>query len=97
MSSRIRLTRRAHADLKAIAKFTRQSWGEIQCQRYLRALDAWLSWLADHPDAGRSRDDIAAGSRSFRQNAHIVFYRTRPGGIDVLAIVHASMDTPPLE
>ncbi|WP_138509503.1 type II toxin-antitoxin system RelE/ParE family toxin [Maricaulis alexandrii] len=97
MTPDFRLTRRAHADLTEIARYTRQQWGETQCRRYLEGLDARFRWLCENPDSGRTRDDIATGSRSFRHNAHIIFYRTRAGGVDVLAIVHASMDTPNLQ
>lgn len=92
MTRRVRLTPRAVADIKAIARYTTQTWGHAQCQGYLRSLDDRFRWLAEHPDSGLKRDDIAANSRSFRHNAHIVFYRTCDGGIDVLAVVHSAMD-----
>jgi toxin ParE1/3/4 len=97
MTADFRLTRRAYADLTGIARYTRQRWGELQCRRYLEGLDARFRWLCENPDSGRSRDDIAPESRSFRHNAHIIFYRARTDGVDVLAIVHASMDTPDLQ
>ncbi|ABI65921.1 MULTISPECIES: type II toxin-antitoxin system RelE/ParE family toxin [Maricaulis] len=92
MTLRVRLTPRGVADIKAIARYTTQTWGHSQCQSYLRSLDDRFRWLAEHPASGRPRDDVAESSRSFRHNAHIVFYRTRDDGIDVLAVVHSAMD-----
>lgn len=92
MTQRVRLTPRAVADLKAIARYTTHKWGHAQCQSYLRSLDDRFRWLAEHPTIGRARDDVADRSRSFRHNAHIVFYRIRDNGIDVLAVVHSAMD-----
>ncbi|MFY0637236.1 type II toxin-antitoxin system RelE/ParE family toxin [Maricaulis maris] len=92
MTLRVRLTPRAVADIKAIARYTTKNWGHAQCQSYLRSLDDRIRWLAEHPPSGRARNDIADNSRSYRHNAHIVFYRISPNGMDVLAVVHGAMD-----
>jgi len=49
MKSSFRLTPRAYDDLKNIARYTRQQWGEVQRERYLRALDERFRWLAEQP------------------------------------------------
>ena len=63
-----------------------------RCASYLHSLDARFRRLAQFPDAGRPRDEIATGSRSFNHKAHVVFYRARDGGVDILAVLHGSMD-----
>ncbi|BDW99423.1 type II toxin-antitoxin system RelE/ParE family toxin [Maricaulis maris] len=63
-----------------------------RCASYLHSLGARLRWLAEFPDAVRQRDEIAAGFRSFKHKAHVVFYRARDGGVDIFAFLHGSMD-----
>ncbi|MGD9814261.1 MAG: type II toxin-antitoxin system RelE/ParE family toxin [Hyphomonadaceae bacterium] len=71
---RFRVTARAQADLDDIADYSLRTWGRAQAARYLQALEARFQWLADNPQLGRARDEVAQGYRSFRQGSHIVFY-----------------------
>jgi toxin ParE1/3/4 len=48
--------------------------------------------LASHPDAGRLRDEIAAGLRSFPVRNHIIYYRPEQGHILIARILHGSRD-----
>ena len=56
--SRFRLTVRAEGDLFEIAEYTRRTWGEQQCARYLDQLEECCQRLAEHPILGRSCDQI---------------------------------------
>ena len=94
MTPRFRVTPRAFEDLKNIGRYTFQHWGRTQRDAYLRGLDARFDWLARHPEAGRKRDEIATGYRSFSHEAHIVFYLIRDGGIDIIGVPHQAMDVP---
>jgi toxin ParE1/3/4 len=87
-----RLTPRAYQDLKNIARYTRQQWGEAQRERYMRAMDARFNWLAGHPQAGRNRSDIAEGYFSFSQGSHVIFYQIGEGTIDIIGVPHKHMD-----
>ena len=90
--SNFRLTPRAYEDLKQIARYTADNWGEKQRAQYLRNLDARLSWLAKHPTLGRRRVDIAEGYYSYRQGSHIIFYIVREDGIDIIGVPHQNRD-----
>ena len=48
--------------------------------------------LADHPHAGRARDEIAAGVRSFAVESYIIYYRPDPDGVSIARILHGSRD-----
>ena len=87
-----RLTPRAYADLKGIARYTRQQWGETQRERYLRALDDRFAWLAEHPHSGKLRPDIGEGYYCYPQGSHLVFYLTQNDGIDIIGVPHKQMD-----
>lgn len=97
MTPAFRLTQRAFRDLQAIAAYTRRQWGEEQSARYLRELDRRFAWIAENPAAGRSRQDVAHGTRSIRHRSHIVFYRIAGTDIDILAIIHGARDIATLD
>jgi toxin ParE1/3/4 len=87
-----RITPRALSDLDSIADYSMQTWGAKQTEKYLKELDARFKWLAAHPNAGKSRDEIAEGYRSYRQGSHQIFYVLVGGDIAVIGIPHGSMD-----
>ena len=89
-----RITPRAFEDLKNIGRYTLRHWGKKQRDIYLRALDARFAWLAQNANAGRSRDEVANGYRSFPHESHVVFYLVRDSGIDIIGIPHQAMDVP---
>jgi toxin ParE1/3/4 len=87
-----RLTPRALRDLDAIADYTLAKWGERQTAKYLSELDARCSWLAQNPGAGRSRDEIGHGYRSYPHGAHVVFYLIDGANIAIIGVPHGAMD-----
>jgi toxin ParE1/3/4 len=89
---RFRLTQLAFDDLKAIGLYTQTTWGQEQRNRYLSQLDQAFHWLAQHPQRGRSCDDIRTGYRKHHVGRHLIFYRTAQGFIEIVRILHASMD-----
>ena len=92
MSRRFRLTPRAYADLRAIADYTDRIWGADQRARYLRDIDARFHWLAEQPEAGKPRPDIAEDYRCFRQGEHLIFYLISGDMIDIIGVPHQAMD-----
>lgn len=82
---------RARADLRSIAEYTLERWGTDQCLRYLVALEECCQRLADDPSYGRACDDILPGLFRKEQGRHVVFYRLRPYGVRVVAILHDRM------
>jgi len=87
-----RVTPRAFEDLKTIGRYTLRQWGRQQRNAYLRGLDARFAWLAEHPLLGRARDELTPGYRSFRHEAHVIFYQIRADGIDIIGVPHQAMD-----
>jgi toxin ParE1/3/4 len=58
----------------------------------LHQFDARLSDIAEMPGMGRERDDLMSGLRSFPVGDYVLFYRTIPGGIELVRVLHGARD-----
>ena len=95
MPHKFRLTPRAAADLDAIASYTIEVWGPEQMEDYLRSMTTRFEWLAANPLAGRERNDVHPGYRSFPEGSHVIFYVVSGEFVDIIGIPHKSMDIGP--
>jgi len=83
-------SRDSRADLREIAQFTREQWGDAQADRYLDQLHACCEQVARTPGMGRAIE--STGYRRLEQGAHAVFYQvTDAGDVHVVRILHARM------
>jgi len=48
--------------------------------------------IAQQPNIGRTREELAKGLRSFPVGRYIIFYRITRKGIEIARVVHASRD-----
>ena len=85
-------TRRAQADLRDIARYTRETWGRKQARLYCEELELSIRKLALSPGSGRVRTDVAPSVRSFPIARHVAFHVESEGGITVLRLLHPSME-----
>ncbi len=87
------VTRKAHADLISIGRFTAKEWGISQRNSYLKQLDNCFHQLAENPELGTACNYIAKGYRKFPQGSHIIFYRQSiQGVVQIIRILHKTMD-----
>jgi toxin ParE1/3/4 len=87
-----RLTAKATADLKSIGRYTQDTWGREQRNKYLRQLDDSFHMLAQEPHKGRPCDDIRGGYRKYHVGRHLIFYRQAGKDIEIIRILHDRMD-----
>jgi toxin ParE1/3/4 len=87
-----RLSAKSFEDLKSIARFTLKSWGREQRNIYLSKLDECFHILADQPHLGSACDDIRMGYRVYHAGRHLIFYRQKSTGIEIVRILHDRMD-----
>ena len=85
-------TKRALADLRDIARYTRETWAQRQARLYREELELGIRKLALSPGMGRVRADVAPSVRSFPIARHVAFHVEGEGGITVLRLLHPSMD-----
>ncbi len=91
--SSFHLTAQAKEDLKSIGRYTQETWGREQRNKYLAALDKCFHRLAENPGVGQSCEEIREGYRKLHEGRHMVFYRPVSGGIEIVRVLHGSMDT----
>lgn len=82
----------AKQDLLRIQNYTTEKWGNLQASKYLVLLRNRIRWLAEHPYFGKRRDDIFDRLYSYPEGSHLIIYRLRPGKIQIVRILHQSMD-----
>jgi plasmid stabilization system protein ParE len=57
----------------------------------LREIDKIVALIEDRPLAGRARDELRSGLRSFAAHPHVVFYRVT-SGIEIVRIFDGRRD-----
>ena len=92
MAARFNLTPRAKEDLRGIWRYTAASWNVAQADKYITMLYERFGWLAQRPQVGKHRPDIATGYYCFPQGSHVVFYLINESMIDIIGIPHKEMD-----
>jgi toxin ParE1/3/4 len=86
------LSPRAQADLDEIWDYTAERWNEDQADRYIRDIRGAIEAVARDPRQGRACDHIRPGYRRYPAGSHMLFFRLIDEGIDVVRILHQSMD-----
>ena len=60
--------------------------------RLLDEIDAASKMLAKHPNAGKSRDDLAHGIRFYPVGNYLIFYTVRESGIIIVRVINGARD-----
>jgi toxin ParE1/3/4 len=90
--ARCQFTAQAVEDLRAIGRYTRETWGLAQARRYRQELELSLKKLSLTPLMGHVREEIGENVHSFPVGSHIAYYLARKSGITVLRLLHSRMD-----
>jgi len=98
----VRLGRQAEQDYVEILQWTTETFAEGQASTYAETIARAIEALEDGPDVlgARARDDIQPGirilhvARQGRAGRHFVVFRATGSDIDVLRLLHDSMDLP---
>lgn len=89
---RIVLRPKARADLKGVWIYTRAEWSEQKAAQYLAGLHRCLETLAEWPEGGSDCGYIRPGYRKYPCHHHVIFYRPTAEGVEVVRLLHESMD-----
>ena len=87
-----RLSSLARVDLAQIARFTQQTWGETQAQKYVRELLRTCTLITEHPGIGRQAEGpTGKKTMRFEHGSHVIFYRRQGDEVTVQRILHMRM------
>jgi toxin ParE1/3/4 len=87
-----KLTNKAKSDLLSIGRYTKKEWGIAQRNSYLKEIDEMFNLLGDNPEMGKHCDYIHEGYLKFYIGKHVIFYRINNHIIEIVRILHESMD-----
>ena len=89
---RIVFRRTASAELRAIARTTKAKWGDRQARLYVAELRDRINSLCEFPLRFPEFGPERPGLRKMRCGSHAVFYRIDGEQIEIVRILHESMD-----
>lgn len=87
-----RLSPLAEADFDKIWDYSEERWGRPQAVRYVRDLDATCTGIAEGRVSSLSVEDIRSGYRKTACGSHMIYFRLDGHDIEVVRILHQSMD-----
>jgi toxin ParE1/3/4 len=87
-----KLTEAAKKDLREISAYTKKTWGEEQEKVYRETIRVALRIIANSPEIGQKREELAEGIRSFPVGNHISYYIEKNNQIIIVRILHPAMD-----
>ena len=87
-----RISRPARGDLREIRRYGAATWGAERADAYLDAMVSRFAWLATNRTLWRERNDLQAGLYSYPQGRHVILFRERSGGLDIVRVLHGRMD-----
>jgi len=93
--ARVVRTEQAEADLEEILDYLDEHSPDA-ADRFARIFKEKTEALAQMPEMGRAREELAPGLRSLNAGNYLIFYRPAVGGIQVIRIAHGSRDLPSL-
>lgn len=86
------LTPRAQRDIEDIWDYTVDHWNVGQAETYIRQIHHAIEAVAAKPKLARSCNAIRPGYWKYPAGSHVLFFRMRDEGIDVVRILHSRMD-----
>ena len=86
------LSPQAQSSLQDIRDYSLENFGKQQTTAYLKILQKHMKQLAATPTRGKERDEIKAEYYSSFIGAHTIYYRIANTHIDVIDVLHQSME-----
>lgn len=86
-----RRTAEAEEDLLSIWQYIAED-NPSAATRLLLSIDEKCGLLADNPQLGPARPDIAEGFRYFPVGSYLILYRIVADGIEIVRVLHGARD-----
>jgi len=79
-------------DRERIWDYYARAAGRHTAEKILREIAEVITLIEDHPFAGRSRNEVRAGLRSFAAAPHVVFYRVVNDAPEIVRVLDGRRD-----
>jgi toxin ParE1/3/4 len=79
-------------DLDEIWTYYERVAGRNTAEKIVRQIDEVVTTIEEHPFAGRSRNELRSGFRSFATPPHVVFYRVTNALPEIIRILDSRRD-----
>ena len=90
---RLRVSHQAKRDLGDIWRYVANDADSIEvADRIVESVTTRFAMLAQQPHAGRSREDIDPGVRSFPSGNYLIYYRESKSHLVISRVLHAKRD-----
>ena len=86
------LSPEAARSIAEIDTYTAKHFGPKQAVRYLESLLDRLEFIAEDPQRGMHRPELAADFFSYFVGSHTVYYRISSEQVQVIDVLHQSME-----
>lgn len=86
----LKLRPRALRDLDGIWEYTRERWSEAQAERYFAQIRAAIERLRSSPRLGKGAHNTSL--LKWASGSHFIFYRADETTLDIVRVLHQSMD-----
>ncbi|MDB9311886.1 type II toxin-antitoxin system RelE/ParE family toxin [Spirulina sp. CS-785/01] len=85
------ISQKAESDLEDIWVYLAKQ-NEIVADQQIAKIFDKFPMLAQFPNMGRQRDDLAIGVRSFPIKPYIIFYKYSSNQLEIIRVLHQSRD-----
>ncbi|QQR80036.1 MAG: type II toxin-antitoxin system RelE/ParE family toxin [Deltaproteobacteria bacterium] len=85
------LSPQASLDLEELYEFISKD-NEEAALKIINFLEERLDFIAQFPDIGRKREELAPDIKSFPVEKYVIFYRKIEQGIHVMRVLHGARD-----
>jgi len=88
----LHLSAPAKKDLKQIACYTLENWGQVQKTQYLNLIKKSFDTLMTQGNIGKPCDHVATGLYVYTVRKHSIYFRETVKEFIVIRILHSRMD-----
>lgn len=84
----------AISDLEEIWLYTVETWSVEQADRYHDSLFKEIEFFSRKPNSGKSISELRTGYFASKVKSHFIFYKFSSAELEIVRILHESMDIP---
>lgn len=89
---KIVLSPKAKSDLDRIWDYSARNWGMIQAEKYVRDIWEALETQAKQAPSQDTAAYVREGYSKIRIESHVLFFKSNDLEVDVIRVLHQSMD-----